>query len=312
MKTVNYFNIYIFILLAATFFSCEDVIDFKVDDNTPQLTVDAWLTDKAGAQTIKLTSSTNYFDNTDYPPALGAIVQVVDDEGNNYAFTDEDNDGNYTWTPANAEVFGQLGNSYTLTITYQGETYQASSRINRVPPIDSITYEFKEAETGNPEGVYAQVYARDFVGSGDCYWMRGFKNGTYLNRVNNLTTAYDAGFSAGGNTDGINFIQPIREGINEFIPEPDNNNLFETPPFKTGDQVYVELYSITEDAFDFWAEVRTQLQNGGLFAIPLANVRTNLVNTNPNSKQKVVGFFCTSAVTTLEGVIGEEPKGVIK
>jgi hypothetical protein len=72
------------------------------------------------------------------------------------------------------------------------------------------------------------------------------------------------------------------------------------------------LYSITEEAFNFWVEVRDQLQNGGLFAIPLANVRTNLVNTNANSKERAVGFFCTSAVTTLQGFIEDKPEGIIK
>jgi hypothetical protein len=311
MNALKYISILNLLIISLLAFSCQDVIDYQLPSATPQLTVDAWLTTKAGAQTIRLTLSADYFKNASTPAALGANVQVVDNEGLTYTFTDADADGNYVWTPQSGESFGKLGNTYTLTVTYQGETYQAESEIRRVPAVDSIVYE-KRKEFGNPEGIYTEVYARDFAGSGDCYWLRGFKNGRFLNRVGNLTTAYDAGFSAGGNTDGINFIRPIREGINELLPDANNNTSFTTPPFKPNDEVKVELYSITLEAFDFWVQVREQLQNGGLFAIPLANVNTNLVNQNANSKQKAIGFFCTSAVTSLQGKIEDKDKGVIK
>jgi hypothetical protein len=314
MKNIQYKFYHLFYSLVSllALSSCEDVINVDLPQGETQLVVDAWVTNQTGEQSIKLTRSTSYFDNTPSPAALGATVQVTDNEGNAYNFLDADNDGKYVWTPADANPLGKIGNTYTLQITFEGETYSAVSAINPVPVVDSIVYELRDEELGNPKGYYAEFYARDFAGKGNCYWIRGFKNERYLNRVANLTTAYDAGFSAGGNTDGINFIRPIREGINEFIPDADNATSFTTPPYKVGDKVKVELYSITEPAFNFFGEVRTQLQNSGLFAIPLANVSTNLVNQNPNSRARALGFFGASAVSILEGTIEDKEKGTIK
>ena len=47
--------------------------------------------------------------------------------------------------------------------------------------------------------------------------------------------AYDAGFSAGSQTDGITFIQPIRDGINPFDQDSEENFL---PPYIPGDSVF--------------------------------------------------------------------------
>lgn len=299
MKTLPIFVLFVALL---GFTSCEDVIDVDLEEGETQLNVDAWVTNEAGAQNIRLSLTQAYFDNTEPPPALGANVRVEDNEGNTYVFTDDNEDGIYTWTPADPnDVLGKIGNQYTLKIAYQGENYEARSEMNRVPPIDSIFYEFREDEFGSVDGYYAQLYARDLVGSGDCYWIRAFKNGQYLNKPEDINVAYDAGFSQGGNVDGLVFIQPIREGIN---PSETDENDEEIAPYALGDNIRVELYSITPDAFFFFQEVINQLNNGGLFAIPASNVSTNIINTNPNGKA-AVGYFGASAVSVAETVIEE-------
>jgi hypothetical protein len=285
--------------------SCEDIIDINLDAGTPQLSIDAWITDQPGTQTVKLRLTRSYFDNSPAPLALNATVEIEDSEGNIYQFLDADNDGDYVWMSAQStEIMGVLGRTYTITVSYNGETYKASSQINRTPRIDSLVYEFREERLGNPAGYYAEIYARDPQGSGDCYWIRTYKNGKFLNRGQDINIAYDAGFSAGGNVDGVYFITPIREGINPFFEDPEDSNVT-LPPYSIGDDLEVEIYSIQEDAFYFLQEVSTQLTNGGLFAVPLTNVRTNYVNQNPNSDKKVVGYFGASAVVTAETTVEE-------
>lgn len=303
---------YIFLLgISSLFFACQDVVNVDLKPGESQLAVDAWITDQPGNQSIRLTITQGYFDNNPAPPALGATVSISDNTGKNYTFNDLNNDGNYIWqaTPADS-ILGKLGNQYTLTITYQGETFEATSEVRRVPPIDSITYEFRKEQLGNPKGQYAELFARDFPGTGDTYWVRTYKNGKFLNHSTDINIAYDAGFSKGGNIDGLTFITPIREGINPLYQNKDDKNKLD-PPYAVGDTIRVEIYSITEDAFDFLSEVQTQLNNSGLFAVPISNVSTNLINKNPNSKVKAVGFFGASAVSMKQGMIGEN-KGSIK
>jgi len=297
-------NIFFFLIISTLFFtSCEDVIDVDLEEGESQLTVDAWLTDQPENQIITLTFTQPYFNNNEPSPALNAVVNVVDNEGNTYNFTDADNNGTYIWTPSTpTETLCKLDNSYTLTVVFDGETYQANSTVNRVPQIDSIFYEFRDDELGGGDGYYAALYARDLEGIGDCYWIRTFKNGQYLNKPNEINVAFDAGFSEGGNIDGLIFITPIREGIN---PEPNPDADEPEAPYAVGDEIRVELYSISQEAFFFFQEVITQLNNGGLFAAPSANVSTNIRNVNPNSSKKPVGFFGTAAVSTATVIVEE-------
>jgi len=293
----------VFILLT----SCEDVVDITLDEGTPQLTIDAWLTNQPGVQTIRLTEIASYFDNTANPPALGATVVVTSQEGIIYNFLDDDNDGNYVWTPTEGGVsFGEIGKGYGLAVEYKGETFIAATFMQRVATVDSITFDFEEKSLGTPEGYYGQFYARDFVGENDCYWVKTYKNGTFLGKPQEINIAYDAGTSAGGNVDGLIFIPPIRNGINRF-PDLDDSSEDGTDvaPWALGDSVYVELWSITPDTFFFLEQARNQMTNGGLFASPIANVPTNIQNANTNSEVKALGYFCTSAVSSLGSRVEE-------
>jgi hypothetical protein len=64
--------------------------------------------------------------------------------------------------------------------------------------------------------------------------------------------------------------------------------------------VYVEINSITVQAFDYLQQVQVQTDRPGgfgeLFARPVSNVSTNIVNLNKNGK-KALGFFNVAAVT---------------
>ncbi|MEO1652241.1 MAG: DUF4249 domain-containing protein [Bacteroidota bacterium] len=304
---MKYQNIYSFLLglgVLLALSSCEDIIDVDLDPGTNVLTIDAWITNEVGNQQIRLLFTQGYLDNSPLTPALGATVRVEDNEGRIFDFLDPDNDGFYIWEPVgNDTVLGRIGNQYNLTVTFEGETYTASSEIKRVPPIDSLVTEFREEELGEPEGYYAELFARDIAGSGDAYWIRSFKNGVFQNRPFDLNIAFDAGFSQGGNIDGLTFISPIREGINPFVEDEDGEIM---SPYQPGDTVRVELYSITQEAFDFLEEVSGQIQNGGLFAIPISNVSTNIINQNPDSPNQAVGYFGASGVSTETAVVLEE------
>lgn len=301
-RNINWFFVAGLFCTTILFSACEDIVDVTLDTGKSQLSVDAWLDNQAGEKVIRLTRTNGYFENTAAPAALGATVVITDNEGNTFEFLDTDNDGDYTWTPSGTESFGKIGNTYILSLTYEGESYEAVSSMNRVPPIDSVFYEFREEELGDPEGYYAELFARDFEGSGDCYWIKTYRNEAFLRKPNDINIAYDASFSAGGNTDGLVFITPIREGINPYYEDENEEAL---PPYELGDKIKVELHAIPEEAFYFLQDVRTQVNNGGLFAVPSTNVRTNIVNTNTASETTAVGYFATSAVSVAEQVIEE-------
>lgn len=290
------------IALLVVFFgviACEDQVFPELQNAQPIVVVDAWVTNKNEPQVIKITRSQSYFDSSLPPGVPNATVLVSDNEGNSFEFLPGDNSGEYVWDPSeNGNVFGKIGNTYRLYINAGGQEFEAEATMSRVPQVDSVTYYFEEGTFGFPDSYFSEFWARDFQGSGDTYWARAWKNGQALNKPDEIITAYDAGFTRGGNVDGIIFIAPIRRGFNPV--EQDANDDF-LPIFVEGDSLYVELHSITNAAFDFLTQISIQTNRPGgfgeLFAQPLANVPTNLRPTAANPDARVVGFFNVAAVS---------------
>lgn len=277
------------------FSSCETVIDAKLDTGPTQLSVDGTLTDQPGPQRIRLTRTTGYFDNATAPAATGATVSVADDRGKTFAFTDPDNDGYYVWMPTVAsDTLGRIGRTYSLSITFGGETYRASSRMNRVPTVDSIVFRKQKINPlSSTEGYQAEFYARDFPGATDYYRVRYYRNGQLQNRPRDIITLEDASFPGSADTDGLVFIRPFRRSVN-----PDSL-------YQLNDTLKVEVMSLTADAFEFWQQFSQQITNGGLFATPPANVPTNITNTRANGP-KATGFFLASAIRSRTARVASE------
>jgi len=289
------YKIFSLILIAALFSACEDVVTVDLEDGDEQLVVDAWINNQMKPQVVRLVRTSSYFDSSPSPAVTGATVKVTDNAGAVFDFEDNGN-GDYVWTPEGTP-FGQVGNTYTLSIETEGKEYTAASTMNRIMEIDSIGAEFREEDLGEPEGIYASLFATDVVGEGDAYWIKSFKNGRYINDPSQLNIAYDAGFTAGARVDGVVFIIPIREGINPFGEEDEDGNSI--APFTTGDSIHVEVHSLTEEAFFFLNAARTQMTLGDatLFAEPPSNVPTNIVSINgTEARDEPVGFFNVSAV----------------
>lgn len=288
-------GIFSFVLLG-----CEDKINPTLESATPILAVDGWLNNKPESQVILLTRTQPYFENIVPPGVSGAIITVSDDHNKTYSFVEDDtNPGKYQWKPAVGEVFGTVGYRYKLSIQLSGETYESSAYMGRVPLIDSISFD-KDKRLGTKEEIIrGEFWATDPAGPGDTYWVRSYKNGVRLNKPSEIVVAYDAGFSAGGLTDGVVFITPLRRGINAKDKDSNGKSL---SPFLAGDSINVQIHSITLAAFNYLKEVQVQTDRPGgfqeLFSKPLSNVSTNISNVNPGGN-KVVGFFNVSAVSGL-------------
>lgn len=299
----NKYNFIIAILASLFVFSCQDPIEVELSPTNAQVNVDAWLTDKSEPQIIKLRRVSPYFDASPSPAINGASVIVVDDLGNQFLFEEDAQTGNYIWTPGNGETIGIVGRQYNLAIDIEGKQYVATSTMKRTMPIDSLITRFTEQSLGQPEGYYAEVYARDFPGPGDTYWIKTFKNGDFLNKAREITIAYDAGFTAGGGVDGVSLITPIRQSVNRF-PDLDDESEDGTDvaPWAIGDSIRVEIHSLNEVAFYFLEQSLTQMTLGdaGLFAEPPANVPSNIIPINATEDaDQAVGFFNVAAVAQM-------------
>jgi hypothetical protein len=269
----------------------------------PVLIVDGWLTNTADTQRIVLNYTQPYFDSNQPPHAVNALVNVVETETDfAYSFTDADDNGVYEWIPTSGEKFGTIGNNYELQIELtDGSVYYSTSRMDSVPAIDSITFEYNVADAFiEDDYYYAEFWARDLAGRGNTYWIKAFKNDVFYSSPEFINFAYDAGFSAGGEVDSLIFIQPIRTFINDFGSEDEKGN--PTSPYKFGDKLKVEIHAISEEAWFFltrvFDEANPQSGFGQLFASPVANSPSNIVTIQ--GVAQAVGFFSVAAVSSME------------
>lgn len=286
--------------LAVSLFHCEDPIDLESRFEGPELVVDAWITNASDTQRIVLTESQDFYANRLPTPVTDAQVAVcpTDNLTACYIFAHTTN-GVYEWVPAAGDSLGPIGTEYGLGIQRGDQRYASVTTMKRTATIDSISFQFEEEALGLEEGLYAQIYARDPLGTGDAYWIRSTINDTLLLRPFEINVAYDAVFDPGTDADGIAFIFPIRFGINRL--DDDGSPI----PLEPGDKVEVEIWSISQEAYLFLNVAAEQIANGesGIFALPVANSPGNIVNVD--TEEPVLGIFNVAASARAEKTLEE-------
>jgi len=295
IKIKRYAALFLPATFLLAFYACEDVIQVELEEAENVYVVDGWISNQEGEQLVQVSRSQAYFDNQVPPGVTNAEVRVMRNDNIVLEF-EHMRDGFYQMMDP-LDLIGEVGDSYKLEVVIDGVTLTASTDMNRVPPIDSIDVEFRDDQPFSDDGLYANFYARDPVGEGDTYWIKTFVNGHYLDKATQLNLAYDAAFDAGG-ADGLIFITPIRELINRT----DEDDLIF--PYVSGDSIRVEIHSMSIPAFNFIEIARDQITNSsnGIFALPLANAKSNITASDGST---VLGFFNVSAVSSLEYVVEE-------
>jgi|GEM_PF-646225 len=273
------------------FSSCLDVVDVDLDEGVPQLAVDAFINNQENPEVV-LTLTNQYFDSSESTFVSDASVSISDGT-TVYDLTFEDNAYRF-----NSPVVTAEGLDYKLMIEHDGNSYEALSTTQPVPPLldDSILFEFEEAAFGIDSGYIAEIRAYDIFGRDDYYWIRYYRNDTLVNDPSNLILAKDAAFGGTG-TDGFLFITPIRTGINDF-----------TRFYQLGENVKVEIWAIEEDTWQFLSEVVEQSSIGGPLAIispPTYNLRSNITHVSGDAELPAIGYFSASMVSKNEAVVQE-------
>ena len=129
----------ILIITAILYTSCTDVIDVDVPTAAPRLVIEASIDWEKGTtgneQTIKLSSSTPFFDTTSNNSVIDASVKVTNNLTNQeFIFANQYN-GEYI----TSNFIPVLNQSYTLEVIYNNETYLAEETLISVVDIDEIT-----------------------------------------------------------------------------------------------------------------------------------------------------------------------------
>ncbi|MGL5113307.1 MAG: DUF4249 domain-containing protein [Flavobacterium sp.] len=266
------FSLFIVFILSVFLISCEDVIDVNLNTAPPKLVIQGAINwqkgTKGNQQTIKLTTTTDYFSNV-IPVVSGASVKVTNRSNVVFDFVEKQNSGEYICN----NFVPVINETYTLTIISKGQTYTATEIMQ---PVASITRIEQKNDTGfSGDEIEIKSYYKDPASTPN-YYLYKF---AYSNQVkSNLYVDRDEFF------DG-----------NEFFSISQNDEL------KKGDTVKITHYGISKSYYNYMSILVSIAGNngGGPFQSPPATVRGNIVNTTEKANYPL-GYFALSEIDMRE------------
>jgi hypothetical protein len=266
----------LFLLLATlSFTSCEEVVDVNLKTATPQLVVSAaiqWTKGtKGNQQVIKLTTTSNYFDN-EIPVVSGAKIYVTNSDRKTFNFIEVFETGEYVCT----DFEPVINETYTLVITNKGNTYTATETLKSVAPITKLVQNNNGGFT--KDKIEVKAYFFDPPNENNYY----LYNYMYSNQVTGNSSAEEDRFFQG----------------NEFFSVSFNDNL------KPGDQVEIKHSGISENYYNYLTILISLAGDSGrlIFQTPSATVRGNILNITDKNNHPL-GYFSLSEVDSQKYVI---------
>ncbi len=261
----------IFLIFTATIIGCEAPIDLELNNSeTGVVVIEALLRNVNKRDFVKITKTTSFYDNEGEDLVSGANV-VLEGNGTSYNLIESshpDSTGYYI-KPNNLSF--NNGETYTLTVIAEGETYTATSTMNYLPGIDSMEIYYddiqfifaSEAFQIAPEDTSYNIeltYQEDGE-LGDGYLFKYYVNDSLASVNPRDFVFFDDEFLIEGPVTGA--AQSFTKAVAQY-----------------GDTITIEMLSIHPDFITFYEVLFNQTDlSGNLFASsPPANVPTNFSN----------------------------------
>lgn len=258
---------FLIVIIGLFFTGCEDTIHVDLKTTLPRLVIDAsinWEKSTSGnEQKIKLTTTTGYYETT-FPVVSGATITVTNSANTVFNFIENSGTGEYICT----NFVPVIGETYTLTVISNGQTYTATETLVNVPKIeDNILQNNKGGFAGDE--VEITYYYQDNVAQ-ENYYLFGVK------------------------TDHVAFT--------EYEAENDENtqgNLmseqYSHKDLKPGDVANIKLYGISKRYYSYFKKILLASGSDNPFASTPAAVRGNIINQT-DSNNFAFGYFRLSEV----------------
>ncbi len=272
---MNIVKKYIIIALSLCLFSCEKVIIVDLETASPRLVIDAsidWVKNTVGnEQTIKLSTTTGYYDS-EFPTVSGANVVVTNSKNVNFDFVEVSGKGEYVCTNFQPVI----GETYTLKINLNGQTYTATETLTDVARIEE---NIEQNNTGGMGGDEVEIiyYYQDSPS----------QLNNYLYSVVTPQVAFPQ-YSAESDENNQGNLTPVYYSYKDLKP---------------GDVVHLKLYGISKRYYDYFRKLlaASGADTGPFPTIPSA-VRGNITNQT-QSDNYPYGYFRLSEVAVKDYVI---------
>lgn len=236
--------------------SCEKEVDVNLHSVEPRIVIEGIIKQDQPA-TVRVSQTIDFNNNEGYPNLSGAVVTISDEQGNSEVLQ-QDSSGWYTA----ANLKGEIGHTYHLAVTYQGQAYTATSQMPPRVPLDSITIK-KVSAIDNP---FPVLHFLDPLGETNQYYRAlVIINGKQRPDVQEFVET--AEFS-----DGIHIGWPLMV----FSTDSD------IKPIEKGDELTIELQAIDKATYKFFASL-----------ISIGQSPTNPISNISNG---ALGYFSACAI----------------
>lgn len=271
-RKICYFCLTVVMLTSA----CREIIDLELPGDGSQLVIQGFLTYWKDAPqknncAVILSTTGNYYDENTFNPVTTATVKVTDHSNNiTYLLSPlKNHPGLYQ----NAAMPIDSGHTYSLQVHYNQQEYEATGTVLPVAELDSFSYQYQEKRPFQKEGYYFYFSGRTPKERGINYYrFLIYKNDSLYNQPRDYLIQHD-----------------------EFLKEKIDTLQLANYAFDAGDTVYIEMYSLNKNIYEYYNELLELLYNdGGLFSSPPRNPTSNINNvTNP--ERPPLGFFQVSS-----------------
>jgi len=237
--------------------SCENVIEIDLDYMTPKLVIEGVISDFDNQCIIKLSKTTDYFNQKPNPAVSGAVITLADNAGTIVKFN-EIEPGNYL----GESVHAKSHEDYTLSILSEGELYVAEATIPQKVNMDSLTCLYNPVSIFYEVGYVVSCHFSDPAESRNFYRLKTYN-------INDKSKAKNS-----------------KDLYNDDIS---NGNKFELiwsyDVFQQNDTVVVELYSLDERTYNYYKTLFPI--SGGAEMMSLSTP----ANPNTNISNGALGYF---------------------
>ncbi len=254
--------------LAVMCYSCEDVIDVKLDSSSESIIIEGMITNEDVPGKVTVTKSVDYFKPGIVPKVTKANVEITTNNSMKETLVQIDS-GQYRTN----QTQGIQGATYTLNVVIDGITYSAMSTMPNLVVIDSLIFEFMEKSLRSKAGYEVTLNYSDPVGIDNFYKIEVYRNNKLFPDEKTIRIRNDK--YSDGKHESVN--------LNGFRSDGER--------FEMNDTIRVKLYSIDKQVYAHYNTFRTITGGGfgGSSSTP-ANPTTNLTNG-------ALGYFGAFAVS---------------
>jgi hypothetical protein len=259
----------IILLILFSVLSCTKVVNINLNDSAPRIIIEGGISDQPSSCYIRLSKTVNFDAPNTFPAVTGSVVTITDDLGNKSALT-ETSAGYYT-----APSFrGISGRTYTVSVTAEGKTYSANSKMDNPVAIDVISQDVINLNSfgGTGKLIFVKIQYMDPAGQSNFY--------RFIEIINNKVS------------DAILIDNDVLRDGNTITQDIFRRDVSLRP----GDNVTILLQTIDKNIFEYFSQLNQITENyGGQSATP--------ANPTSNFNNGALGYFSAYAVWSKSIVI---------